>query len=365
MRYTAILIDDEAWTRDALRRLGNWDALGIDIIAEASDGEYGLEIISRLQPDMIVTDVKMPHMNGIELLQILRSRGSRAQVIFVSGYDDYTFMHGAMKLQAMDYLLKPVKPEELNELLARCIRELDAQNTGKGFEKLDLYGFMNVDWVQGYRSLHEAVYESLRADNEALLRARFKGLLDFISGQGGSISRSLEICIYYDLHSALQRFILESGYSLDTVFGEKSPSFVFSNDCTFKNMLDFVESLYAEAQKTVARLVKSKNRIDVQRVKQYIDSNYLNRITLEETAARFYVSKEYLSKVFKMDTGDSFSGYVTGLKMKKAEELLLVDRIPIKDISQMTGYADPSHFYKAFKKYYGMTPGDMLNDIKN
>lgn len=366
MKYTAILIDDEVWTRDTLRRLGQWDTCEIDIIAEASDGEYGLELISRLQPDIIVTDVKMPHMDGIELLDILRERGNKAKVIFVSGYGDYTFLHGAMKLRAMDYLLKPVKSEELNELLMRCVRELDAQSNEKAFQKLDLYGFMNDDWVKGYRLMLEAIYESLHSEDAALLHTRFQHLFDFISKQEGTaISKSLEICIYFDLHNVLQRFILESGYSLDNVFGEKSPSFVFSHDCTFKDMLDFVESLSAEARKSVAKLVKSKNRIDVQKVRQYIDSNYLNKITLEETASRFYVTKEYLSRVFKMDTGDSFSDYMTGLKMKKARELLLVDRIPIKEIAQMTGYADPSHFYKAFKKYYGMTPGDMLSQIKN
>ena len=243
MKYTAILIDDEVWTRDTLRRLGEWDAYKIDIVAEASDGEYGLELISRLQPDIIITDVKMPHMDGIELLDILRERGNKAKVIYVSGYDNYTFLHGAMKLQAMDYLLKPVKSDELNELLERCVNELDRQSNEKAFQTLDLCGFMNDDWVKGYKLLLEAIYESLHSEDAALLHARFHSLFDFISKQEGTaISKSLEICIYFDLHNVLQRFIVESGYSLDNVFGERVPSFVFSHNCTFKDMLDFVES---------------------------------------------------------------------------------------------------------------------------
>lgn len=65
---------------DVLRGLGNWNECGIEIVAEASDGEYGLELISRLQPNIIVTDVKMPHMDGLELLETLRRRGSQAKV---------------------------------------------------------------------------------------------------------------------------------------------------------------------------------------------------------------------------------------------------------------------------------------------
>ena len=77
----------------------------------------------------------------------------------------------------------------------------------------------------------------------------------------------------------------------------------------------------------------------------------------------FYVSKEYLSKLFKQQYDISFSDYVAGLKMGKARSLLIADRIAIKEIAHMTGYADLSHFYKAFKKFYGVTPGEMLSEI--
>lgn len=270
-----------------------------------------------------------------------------------------------MKLQAMDYLLKPVKAEELNELLARCVKELDRRNSENGGQNLDLHGFMNVDWIREYQLQRDAIYESLHSDIPTLLHSRFKNLYELISSQKeNSVSKSLEICIYFDLHNLLQHFILESGYSLDNVFGEKLPSFVFSNDFSFYDMLDFVESLYAEAKERVEKLVRSQNRVDVRKIKQYIDANYLKGITLEETAARFYISKEYLSKLFKMESGSNFSDYVTDLKMKKARELLLTDRVAIKEIAEMIGYADQPHFYKAFKKYYGMTPGEMLNGIK-
>ena len=109
MKYTAIVIDDEIWTRDVVKGLGKWDELGIEIIAEASDGEYGLELITCLNPNIIITDVKMPCMSGLDLVRTLRESGNRAKVIFVSGFDEFTYIHNAIKLEASDYLLKPIK----------------------------------------------------------------------------------------------------------------------------------------------------------------------------------------------------------------------------------------------------------------
>ena len=71
------------------------------------------------------------------------------------------------------------------------------------------------------------------------------------------------------------------------------------------------------------------------------------------------MSKEYLSKAFKAEVGKGFQEYLTGLRMEKAKELILNYRVPIKDVGEMVGYMDQSHFYKTFKKYFGMTPGEM------
>ncbi|MCL2244055.1 MAG: response regulator [Treponema sp.] len=363
MSISAILIDDEAWTRDVLRKLGSWDKLGIEIVAEASDGEYGMALINRLNPDIIITDVKMPHMNGIELLKALRNNGNRAKVIFASGFDDYKFVHEAMKLQASDYLLKPIKPKELNERLAGCVEEIRGSKDGPDAGNLDLQGFMDVAWVQDYRSLQKSVYESLRSNDAFILHKDFDRLTGFIcERKNETISKSLVICIYFDLHHWLQKYILENGYSISEILPGKTRSFVFSNDFSLTEMMDHIRTLYCDAQKMILRITKSKKRIDIKKIIQYIQENYCDDISLEEIAARFYVSKEYLSKIFKQENGINFSEYVTALRMKKAKELLLVNKIPIKEIPCLTGYAYPAHFYKVFKKFYRKTPGSLQKE---
>ncbi|MFA9399042.1 MAG: helix-turn-helix transcriptional regulator, partial [Clostridiaceae bacterium] len=90
----------------------------------------------------------------------------------------------------------------------------------------------------------------------------------------------------------------------------------------------------------------------------------MNNITLESVADHFYISKEYLSKMFKIHTKMNFSYYITEKRMKKAKELIVEQGIKIKNVAELVGYVDITHFYKKFKKYYGITPGEMREKIK-
>lgn len=365
MTYRVVIIDDEPWTRDVIKSLGEWETLGLEVVGEASDGEYGLALIGQLKPEIILTDVRMPHLNGIDLLERLRSEGNPAKVIIISGYDDFSYTRSAFKLNANDYLLKPVKPEELNEQLRRCVEELNAQHQSYTQSEFDLEGFMNVEWVNDYFVLRNKASECLYADDTETLRALFKRIDSLVTERAGAaIPEKLIICIYYDLLSGLQRFIVSSGYRIDDVYAGRETSFVFSRGCTIEQILSHVLELYNAASHGVSNLIKTRGRVDVRKIESYIAENYLSGLTLEQTAERFYISKEYLSKIFRSTAGESFADYNATLKMGKAKELISRG-IPLKEIGLMVGYTDQAHFYKAFKKRFGVTPGEMQRDINN
>ena len=102
-----------------------------------------------------------------------------------------------------------------------------------------------------------------------------------------------------------------------------------------------------------------KSRVDIRPVRNYIDDHYQDSITLEELAGTFSISKEYLSSLFKRDNGCTFTEYVTRIRMEKAKELIVEYHIPLKKVPEMVGYVDVPHFYKSFKRYFGITPGAM------
>ena len=360
MAYNVVLIDDEPWTREVIKSLGKWDELGLAVAGEASDGEYGLELIRRLKPDIILTDIKMPHKDGISLLKNLRETDRRARVIVISGYDDFEFVRSAMHLGVTDYLLKPVKPEELNSQLARCVTELNAHKSDQAEQKEGMDGFLQINWIGDYLAQRTALMECLRANRPEVIAGCFERLL-LLPGKKGeeTLSKGLLVALYYDLMGVLQRHIAGEGFTVAEVLPGAESAFVFSQETTYQAMLTHICRVYLQAVEGMERLIRARSRLDMDGVVQYARENAQQGITLEETAAHFYVSREYLSKAFKSHTGDNFSDFVMRLRMEKAKELLCSLRVPPKEAGELTGFSDSAHFYKAFKRYFGMTPGEM------
>jgi two-component system response regulator YesN len=361
MAYTVVLIDDEPWTREVLKRLGQWERLNLSVVGEASDGEYGLELIRRLKPDIILTDIKMPRQNGITLLEKVRETDKRARVIVISGYDNFSFVHSAMHLGVTDYLLKPVKPEELNKQLEKCVRELTETRRDSLEQPQGLDGFLHVSWIGEYLAQRSALLECLRVSNPEILENCFDRMkaLPGIKNET-ELPKGLLVALYYDLMGVLQRHIVGEGFTeADALTGVES-TFVFSQDATLTNMLDHVQKVYINATASMEKLIRARGRLDLDAIVRYVKENACKGITLEETAARFFVTKEYLSKTFKSHTGDNFSDFVMRLRMEKARELLCSLHLPTKEAGELTGFLDLAHFYKAFKRFYGVTPGEMI-----
>lgn len=359
MRYKAVIVDDEIWTRKVIRSLGEWEKYEIEIAGEASDGEYGLELIKQVKPDIILTDVCMPHMNGLEQIGRLRQENDATQVIFISGYDDYSYVRNAMKLGAVDYLLKPIKQEELNYQLMVCTQRLETL-AQKGRREDFSMGFLKEEWAGEYYRLRDNLAEAVSSGNHEILNSKLEEAGLFLQEKmGDKPDKGNMISIYYMLLNMLQRFILSRGYGMEDIFEEKNTTFVFEEGCTPKEMMDFISGLYLHAMCKMQERMKGRNRLDIVKVQKYLQENFREGVTLEETAENFFVSKEYLSKIFKAEIGKGFQEYLTGLRMEKAKELILDYKVPIKEVGEMVGYVDQSHFYKTFKKYFEMTPGEM------
>lgn len=97
----------------------DWASVDCEVVGEASNGEAGLELIARERPDIVVTDIRMPRMDGLEMLRRLREEGCGASVILLTAYSDFTYAQSALKLGAVDYLLKPFHDGELEAAVQR------------------------------------------------------------------------------------------------------------------------------------------------------------------------------------------------------------------------------------------------------
>lgn len=372
MSYRAVIIDDEAWTREVIRSLGSWDTLNIEIVGEASDGDFGIELIRQLKPEIVITDINMPKMNGLQLISLMRNSGSEAKIIIISGHDDFEYIHSALKLGVSDYLLKPIKPDELNKQLALCVSLLDEENLklkmkGESILNFELttYEFMEATWAEAFNQYKKNAYEALFIDDEMIINGIFSNIQRLFDLEIDHLSRKSDlIYTYYTLMSQLKDFISENEFSISELFNLSEFSFVFSQECTSDEMLKFIKSLYLKTAQSVKRIRLSRNKLDIKKIKHYIDENYQKQVTLEQTAMRFYISKEHLSKIFKKAYGEGFIEYLNSVRLEKAKQLIIEKGIPIKDVGFLVGYVEQAHFYKKFKKYFGITPGEMRETLK-
>jgi two-component system, response regulator YesN len=116
-----LIVDDEKHVRDAIRLLVTWQQLGIDTILEAPDGNAATQLVELEKPEIIMTDMMMPVMNGVELLEWLHASAPNSKTIVISGHDDFSLLRHTVKYGGTDYILKPIDADQLNEALAKAI----------------------------------------------------------------------------------------------------------------------------------------------------------------------------------------------------------------------------------------------------
>lgn len=116
----AMIVDDEYYIREGLKKSDLWNELAIEVVGEAEDGMTAWAMFQVCQPDILLLDINIPEMNGIELARMIRNVNEDAQIIFLTGYDEFQWVKEAVALQASDYLLKPVVREELHKALGKA-----------------------------------------------------------------------------------------------------------------------------------------------------------------------------------------------------------------------------------------------------
>lgn len=124
--YKVVLVDDEQFILGGLKQMVPWNKYGCQVVATANDGLEGVQIIRREQPDMLFTDIRMPNMDGLQMVAALKSEFPNMQISVLTAFRDFEFAQTAIRLGVTRYLLKPSKMNELEEAVAVMAERLDA-----------------------------------------------------------------------------------------------------------------------------------------------------------------------------------------------------------------------------------------------
>ncbi|MEH7380458.1 response regulator [Bacillus sp. JJ1533] len=126
--HQILLVEDERWIRTGIRKTVEKTGLPFQVVHEATNGLEAYDWLTQNKVDLVLTDIRMPAMDGIELIKEVRRREMEIDIIIISGHDDFAYTQQAIRHGAFDYLLKPVEKEGMNETLTKWLQEIEPKN---------------------------------------------------------------------------------------------------------------------------------------------------------------------------------------------------------------------------------------------
>ena len=123
--YKVLLIDDEFFIREGMKKVIPWESFNCELVGEAENGEEGVEKILKLQPDIVISDIRMPKKDGLEMIEEIQTINNKMQVIILTGFREFEYAQQAIRLGVLRFLLKPSKIDEIKEAVTAAVARLD------------------------------------------------------------------------------------------------------------------------------------------------------------------------------------------------------------------------------------------------
>lgn len=419
-----MVVDDEYMILEGMRHLLPFEDYGIEIVFTAENAEQALAYQRTHPVDIVLTDVSMPEMTGLEMIERMKVQNPSLHAIIMSGYQEFEYARKAISLGALDYLVKPIDKQELAKILQN-LPDQDLRNQDRPKEQFlagritasDLVKQVGPQWFllckdplsQGvYREktlFHQVYY--LHVLEEEPSQGIFWEQVSWDSQLEDLVDKA-ERSVFYgqrpgelevntrDLYAGLEAMIeagkitelLEGLPDLEAALRLMIPP-VYLTKQFFKKVLSDVyhhfnqanhESLEAfyvavEASDNLESLLQlfSKylynfregwaNSPHVAEILQLIQEDYAQELSLKEVSARLYLNSVYLGQIIKRETGHSFAELLNLRRIQVAQQLLLESQATIEDICFQVGYSNIGYFYKIFKRTCGQSPKEYRQKI--
>ncbi len=347
----ALIVDDDKNARECISKCIDWENLGFEVAGEAFNGVEALRLATEHNVDVIITDIKMPLMDGTELCRKIREVMSGVSIIILSAYEDFTTARIALKYDVNDYILKPIDLQKINhitEILVKIREEKEGEIYLSGLLKSENIGSDIMYYLKG----NETQY-----------------FMDFFREVD-----KCAICDYtavkmvcYKLVTILCDFLLDVGMNYEAV--QKKRSAASEELSELKNQreaINYTKKMYFDILQFGGNMGDSYYMGLVGRVKECVQGNYSNpTFGIQDIAEKMNFSCDYIGRIFKKYTNITIGNYISEVRLTKAAELLRDTATPINDIAVIVGYTNPNYFAKVFKIKNNMTPSSYRNMARN
>ncbi len=362
--YKVMLVDDMDIVRLELKRLPVWgEETGFIIVEEARNGEEALIKLSKCHIDLVITDIKMPKVDGLELLKSIVSDNLCPCVVLLSDFSEFSYARQGIVHGAFDFLSKPADVNELSALLKRAFDYINTKKKeSERVKKLEeVFDKKTEDYFQedDLQKLIQHI-QSRQSESEAVIRH----ILDRISANMDYDTMKFEVAVKKAI------FVVFEGLRIENPWIEKFFYKTSLNDISDKKFGDYEEVIDFVMLK-VKELTRIFNLLQlgftdkgtVWTVCNYVLDNVDNGLSLQVVAENLFINRTYLSEVFKQKTGISFLEYLTVVKMERAKLLLRASDTKTYEVAEMLGYKDSEYFARIFRKYNGKTISQYRRDI--
>lgn len=332
--YSVLLVDDEPRAIEGLQLFVNWRKLGFQVCGVCENGIEALDTATRLTPDVVMTDIRMPEMDGLELIGKMQESGRSApEFVILSGHSEFSYAKRAMQLGIYDYLLKPVMEEEAATVLRRVRERLEKRKVTTGYEKP-----IPLEAVRGVRRILEAI--------EAMEAKEANRRVQALIGHAGEDEEAWLGVLAG--HLAVQCAKLIQQYGADPSELKRVPD-VGSASAR-------MQFIVTQTLETLREWQARKPGSTLAAVDEFIREHYRDSLTVKEVAARFFMNSVYLGKAYQDKFGCSLLERMHSLRIEEAKRLLLETDCPVSRIAEQVGYAHYHHFLHHFEKRTDMKP---------
>ncbi|MEH7176877.1 response regulator transcription factor [Neobacillus vireti] len=340
-----LIIDDEPIVRKGISYLLSHTELEdvkIDIL-EADSGLIANQLFEEQEFDIVFTDINMPVMDGLTLIEKWSKKMTRTQWVILSGYDEFSYAQKAITLGVKEYLLKPVTKKMAQETLVRLIDK---------YRKPSEH-FLNMNELENLIDTLEGAIWTLNEDIVKISLSSWGEIL---------VSKEMEVSYFYNtLNNILSNLIKRVNKRGNIVLDEHAGNI---NGTNIAALIDSFQQNCIELIERIRRQRKGQVLDPIEFAKKYISENLSEKITLDDVADKLGLNSAYFSHLFKKETGTSFVEYRMHLRMEQALKLMDSSNMKITEIANSLGYEDLSHFTKTFKKYTGLSPSKYISSLE-
>lgn len=344
-----LLVDDEKYTIEGLISMLDWERFEGELAGTASSGEDALKLLESIHPDVIISDIKMRGMNGIELARQVHEKQEQIQMILLTAHGEFEYARQAIRYGVIDYILKPITRDKMEQL--NCLLEQKAQQL-----LLRQKSYQTV-WDD---SLKERLLNALKTGNRDTLDEFFQSRLYHELMNGDDCDP-----VGIQLLNYLYLYLSDINLNQDAISYSRNQTMEnFLEMTDRKEKMDYIITRYYDLLTGVTQQKNAHTDAIAAYALRYIEEHFADpEFNLSALSYAMHVSLSHLSTVFKQATGVNLSAYVTELRMEQAKKLLSDMHFQISEVSTRSGYSDAKYFAKLFKKKTGSTPSEYRNLI--